>query len=625
MVFSAGEDYSRGYVSHSGAVPCSPHVTDLLLLGPFRIYRAPGSVAFLNCGSALQPILPKSQCWCVDEASSKYVLQIRRPHYWRIEVPIADDHDIRLALELREVLDKVLQFEKTECPFRRTFTVELPERPQTAVKKRPWTPPVRRSLSALPPTPVTPMHLEPIRPEAQEEFVSIATEEKELEVQQNDTLVSEEVVDIVTMDQTEPSNELEGDSVLSKKVDAAVSALEHIVQKEKDAKVADLSRPNGFQASRSVTSPPHLTLVTPSSPLASASEPSVVPEAMVESSESHSPTASHDSFHSIEAWTSPLATLPPSPPLTAAGSPQVPLCPQDYLLSPKTRQSISSDLTITPNTPTTSTRDSSEAHHYHDESTGQQLSVHDDEASSVSSVLSTAESLHSPPSTIQSDQPSSPTTNDVPITKIPSTASTATHASVASPPSPVLTRRPYMRHRPTTSSSISPSRAGALPRIPSAANLFSSYRNQSSTQPPTSKLSLVRRLPMAVIHKTCEIFFSPPSHLINLMLKVAARIAAGEWRGYVFGLGEQGETIPVRWDWSDEDDEGEGELGGWHADEDWGFGRHATRTPLKMAGAFPESPDENDDQRGRELSLQSTDRDESPSRGHSSHGSWSVD
>jgi hypothetical protein len=541
-------------------------------------------------------------------------------------VPIADDHDIRLALELREVLDKVLQFEKTECPFRRTFTVELPEQPQTPVKKRPWTPPVRRSLSALPPTPVTPMHPEPIRPEAHEEFLNIATEEKEAVVQQNNTPVSEEVVDIVTIDQTEPSNdEPERDSVLIKKVDAAVSALEQIVQKEKDAKVADLSRPNGFQASRSVTSPPHLTLVTPSSPLASATEPSVIPETTVESSESHSPTASHDSFHSIEAWTSPLATLPPSPPLTAAGSPQVPLGPQDYLLSPKTRQSTSSDLTITPITPTTSTRDSSEVPHDHDESTCQQPSGHDDEASSVSSVLSAAESLHSPPSTIQSDQPSSPTTNDAPITKIPSTASTATHASATSPPSPVLTRRPHMRHRPTTSSSISPSRAGALPRIPSAANLFSSYRNQSSTQPATSKLSLVRRLPMAVIHKTCEILFSPPSHLINLMLKVAARIAAGEWRGYVFGLGEQGETIPVRWDWSDDDDDGEGELGGWHADEDWGFGQHAAKTPLKMAGAFPESPDENDDQRERQLSLQSTHRDESPSRGHSSHGSWSVD
>jgi hypothetical protein len=33
------------------------------------------------------------------------------------------------------------------------------------------------------------------------------------------------------------------------------------------------------------------------------------------------------------------------------------------------------------------------------------------------------------------------------------------------------------------------------------------------------------------------------------MLKVAAKIAAGEWRGLVFGFGEAGEQIPVQWDY----------------------------------------------------------------------------
>ena len=94
------------------------------LPGPFRIYRAPRSVAFLSCGSALQPILRKSQCWCIDEVNSKFILQIRRPNYWRIEVPVDDPEDQQRAEELREVLNNVLQFEKTECPFKRTFTVD---------------------------------------------------------------------------------------------------------------------------------------------------------------------------------------------------------------------------------------------------------------------------------------------------------------------------------------------------------------------------------------------------------------------------------------------------------------------------------------------------------------------
>ncbi|EOO01546.1 hypothetical protein UCRPA7_2956 [Phaeoacremonium minimum UCRPA7] len=44
------------------------------------------------------------------------------------------------------------------------------------------------------------------------------------------------------------------------------------------------------------------------------------------------------------------------------------------------------------------------------------------------------------------------------------------------------------------------------------------------------------------------------------MLKVAARIAAGEWRGFVFGTGDEGERVDVRWDWSDTED---GALEGW--------------------------------------------------------------
>jgi len=108
---------------------------------------------------------------------------------------------------------------------------------------------------------------------------------------------------------------------------------------------------------------------------------------------------------------------------------------------------------------------------------------------------------------------------------------------------------------------------------------------------------------MTVVHKTVEILLSPPSHLITLMLRVAARIAAGQWRGYVFGTGEAGETIPVRWDWSDDDDGGCDELGGWAADEDWPYGgspratgRRASAWSPKMAGSFPESPsDDNDD------------------------------
>lgn len=108
-------------------------------LGTLSIYRAPGSVAFLNCGSALQPILPKSQCWCIDEASATFVLQIRRPNYWRIELGISKDEQ-RNPVGLRDVLSNILQFEKTYCPFQRSFTVDIPEAPLVSVKKKAWSP-----------------------------------------------------------------------------------------------------------------------------------------------------------------------------------------------------------------------------------------------------------------------------------------------------------------------------------------------------------------------------------------------------------------------------------------------------------------------------------------------------
>lgn len=88
---------------------------------------------------------------------------------------------------------------------------------------------------------------------------------------------------------------------------------------------------------------------------------------------------------------------------------------------------------------------------------------------------------------------------------------------------------------------------------------------------------------MAIIAKTCEILLSPPSHLINLMLSVAARIAAGEWRGMVFGYDEAGEAIPVQWDYSD------GGLSDWGDDDDHymrQFGGSRSRSVAGLSNAL---------------------------------------
>ncbi|KAL0936712.1 uncharacterized protein CTRU02_208927 [Colletotrichum truncatum] len=138
----------RGPADEPGTLSAYSQLERTIAIGPFRIYRT-GSVAFLNCGSALQPMLPKSQCWALEEDSSKFVLQIRRPNYWRIEIPVTNPTEQELAAAFKGVLDQILQFEKTECPFQRSFTVILPEKPTTPMKKRPWTPPVKRALPVL--------------------------------------------------------------------------------------------------------------------------------------------------------------------------------------------------------------------------------------------------------------------------------------------------------------------------------------------------------------------------------------------------------------------------------------------------------------------------------------------
>ena len=119
----------------------------------------------------------------------------------------------------------------------------------------------------------------------------------------------------------------------------------------------------------------------------------------------------------------------------------------------------------------------------------------------------------------------------------------------ASPPSPSEPRRTTsegkpQKHQRSHASSLSISRP-ALSPLPSAANLFSAAPKQTTQ----SRFATVRQLPTSIVQKILGVLLGPPSYLIKLMLKVAAKIAAGEWRGLVLGFGEAGEEIPVQWDY----------------------------------------------------------------------------
>ncbi|RYP45106.1 hypothetical protein DL768_008498 [Monosporascus sp. mg162] len=574
-----------------GSLPASSRLERTIAVGPFRIYRAPGSVAFLSCGSALQPILPKSQCWCIDEVNSRFVLQIRRPQYWRIEVPVADPDDAQRALILRDVFDRILLFEKTECPFQRSFTVELPQQPQTPVKKKPWTPEGKNLLASpfrpLPqpsasPSPITRERrttLSTVRGTRTEAIGSIARERSAS----------------LSMERRTPSN------VIGSNGAAAAERLERDAEPEARPGTVDSNRyspPSGrtqvpkaakpapigqgrsrnqdmdlpvpktstapsskdtseeedepltFEGSghiapvnltrkrmtrvlagRSFTAPRQLSVVTSHPSKSTESRSTEVPLPVASESRTAgetSPVGSTDSFHSVQSWHSPITPLPPSPPSSglATSPPAVFPHPHEDIIVPyrESHSGAASDLAASPNTDVTLVPSPTGA------------------PSNFQNVLPDPQTC-----TGTCENPVVPTSLD---DKIPVSRTSA------------LEEKPRARQRPRPNN-LSISQRTASPLSPTA-NLFSPQARES----PQDPLSVIRRLPGTIIQKTLEVLLRPPSHLVNLMLKVAARIAAGEWRGLVFGFGESGEQIPVQWDYSD------GEFSDWEDDDEYVISNH---------------------------------------------------
>ena len=282
-----------------------------------------------------------------------------------------------------------------------------------------------------------------------------------------------------------------------------------------------------FQAARSVTAPPQLTLPV-SPPSKSPGNPAAEqPLAATASRGSTSPTESSDSFHSVQSWHSPIA--PPSPPVSDPGSPTAFPYPHDNIPKPQiSHHREVSDATITPVDNGTWMLSPTSADVLSRESSSDTSSVYED-----AGLASTDPSVEEPISAVAADD-------------IPSCALAKTTA---------IGPRPRIRHR-STASGISVATHRALSPLPPAANLFTPHRQfpqYNSSKRASTRLEAVQRLPGAIIHKTCEIIMAPPRELLALMLKVAARLAAGEWRGLVFGTGTGGESISVHWDYSDDD------------------------------------------------------------------------
>ncbi|KAL4881085.1 inheritance of peroxisomes protein 1-domain-containing protein [Aspergillus karnatakaensis] len=115
---------------------------------PLRLENVHGLTVFLKCGSVVHAILKNSQCWCVD-GECTFVLRIRPLTYYRIELPSETERDKELITQMKEALPKILRYEVTPCPFKRGFTVEIPEEAKAPRRKKAWRPKGRRESAPI--------------------------------------------------------------------------------------------------------------------------------------------------------------------------------------------------------------------------------------------------------------------------------------------------------------------------------------------------------------------------------------------------------------------------------------------------------------------------------------------
>lgn len=570
--------------------------------GPLRIYRAPGSVAFLNCATALKPILPKSQAWCVD-GDSKFVIQIRRPQYWRIEVSNQTEADKAKVDDLKKVLGNVLLFEKTPCPFQRDFVVELPEAPKTPIVKRPWrpsqgpiveklpipeastergygTPPTRpRGASSSPlrrhTPPVRGNHNLPV------ECLTTRLPSEHIEIEDDLQLGSSEVTagalskgSASTIAQVLAAN----NNILERAIAVPLPDCSNIETKQEDAARVSPSLPNLDETDTSECQ----EIVSTSSGLPLVNSSDNVSENACDSSRecfqfmaqcsTCEPESRNGKPQSIKKCNRSITAPPILSLITSPPSQQRTISPVETSAVSESGSNFSSSVEsfhtvqswhspLAPPSPTVFYPLSpTKTYPYpHDNITILKRPQHIRETSelTVTPNASRVWDVTATPGSERSRRDSSPVPKTPTLSHDSSDKSDEEQFEVLTPP----TVRRRVDHRATTSSN---SRRRELSPLPAAVNLF------SPTKRRPRRLQTARHLPTAIIQKTCEILLSPPSHLFHLMISIASKIAAGEWSGFLRNDGEA-----VHWDFEDEYAGAE-----WHEDD---YGVSLSSTPKVKA------------------------------------------
>ena len=419
------------------------------------------------------------------------MLRIRPNAFYRIELPRASSEDKRKVDDFKEVLKKVLQYEATPCPFKRGFTIDLPQPPKHPIQKRPWRP-------KGPPDTISDKDYGVLEdfgdfstnntfipsPDAEKGETDEPDSDKDRRENAGfDFRAAPSDVSGTGSSGNEDGGEAADDTCLTPK-----DLQKRVYDEPDDLKTP--TRPKALRTGRAITAPPQLTLKT-SPPSNQEAMSLALPKLQREPS---SLSSSVDSFHSFH---SPISPLAPSPQFST--SPQDDYVGIEMPLSRNHKREVS-EITVTASSP--ALWDMSDAR------SGDESAYHS-----------------------QPDLPGTPPLiNDA-------ASQDDDHWPEPMTPSPhTKIRRHGIRRRKRDQSPLPPS-----------SNLYSPYS-------PRAHMS-GHHMTTAILQKTCSLLLGPPIQLVALMMRIAAKIARGASQGASFGFGDGGQRIPCSWDFSDTGDE----------------------------------------------------------------------
>ncbi|KAB2572452.1 hypothetical protein BFW01_g5309 [Lasiodiplodia theobromae] len=505
---SASNRTVLGDNGHADTIPWISPTESTVAAGPIRIYRVPGSVAFLHSGSLLHAILPKSQCWCVDGVS-KFAMRIPRPNsYYRIELPGEGAENLAKVEEFKAVMEKVLLYEKTVCPFTRGFHVEIPEVPATPPrKKRPVTPGRAKKWK-----------LDGIwKPEDGQRPVSQGTER---------SFTSETSTISASSGPYRRSSVFSTSSISSSIVEDETPSEDGSSESSAQRRPPLKANTRPAEGSRSVTAPVGLRLRSASSSMLRSTSSSSLGVSAEESSDVHSDAASISS--AADSTADSFYSLNNESHLRQQHSRQASMYFDAASMGRESPPSQSVDGASEYNT---------------DSSPGRR---HKREISELTITGRThlSEDERSPftPSPRADERPTSAPPTPT-LTSDSDSAVDLSYPDIDPPPENIRLRR-----------LTSTSHLRAFSPMPHPANLFT----------PPAQAHPKKEYRTAIMQKTMGMLIGPPAHLVALMLRIAARIATGVFTPDSWRL-RRGKKIPGAWQWSeDEADE-------WDDEDDYGI------------------------------------------------------